>query len=78
MNEPLAPTGTLADISVARSRPAWLACLFIAGLATMISALFLSSGAIERRMALALGGTDPSVAIGFHPGETTPDGRGFR
>jgi hypothetical protein len=78
MNKPIAPINALANLAVARRRPAWLACLVIAGLAATISALFLSSAAIEQRMAIALGGADPTVAIGFHPGETTPDGRGFR
>src|SRR5690349_2964032 len=78
MNDSLAPAGALADGAVARRRPIWLACLAIAGLAAAISALFLSSAAVERRMALSLGGADPTIAIGFHPGETTPGGRGFR
>ena len=78
MNNPVAPVGALADGTIARRRPAWLACILIAGLAMAISALFLSSSVIERRIALALGGTDPTIAIGFHPGETTLDGRGFR
>src|SRR5215217_1959753 len=84
MNEPLAPSTSSgqdiapADIPVTHRWPAWLTCVLIAGVATIISALFLRGGAIDQHMALALGGTDPTVAIGFHPGETTPDGRGFR
>jgi hypothetical protein len=78
MNDPFAPAVAPADMPVARSQPAWLACLFIAGLAAMISALFLRSGALDQELTLALGSTDPGVAIGFHPGETTPDGRSFR
>jgi hypothetical protein len=78
MNEPVASTGAPADSVAARSRPAWLVCLCIAGLAAAISALFLGGAAVERQIALALGGTDPSIAIGFQPGETTPEGRGFR
>src|SRR5215210_3638570 len=78
MNEPPAPISALADVAVARRWPAWLTGLLIAGLAATISALFLNSAAVERRIVLALGGADPTVAIGFHPGETTLDGRGFR
>src|SRR3954471_12548932 len=78
MSEPFAPISALADVAVARGRPAWLPGLLIAVLATTISALFLRGAAVEQRIALGLGGADPTVAIGFHPGETTLDGRGFR
>ncbi|MEP7188010.1 MAG: hypothetical protein ABI901_02315 [Roseiflexaceae bacterium] len=78
MNKPFVPTSALTNVAMASRRPTWLTGLLIAGLAATISALFLSSAAVERRIALGLGGVDPTVAIGFQPGETTLDGRGFR
>src|SRR3712207_707209 len=78
VNEPLAPVEALTDVAAARYWPVWLAEVVLAGLAATISVLFLSSAAVERQLALTFGGADPTVAIGFHPGETTLDGRGFR
>src|SRR5215213_2367229 len=78
MNKPFVLTSALTNVAMACRWPTWLTGLLMAGLAATISVLVLSSAAVEQRIALGLGGVDPSVAIGFHPGETTLDGRGFR